>query len=73
MLQEKKTIQNGITLLAGISPEQMNEIKELIKKTQSEESRLLSFIGVKNLTDMSYKQAQTALFSLKKKATKANE
>ncbi|WP_273760974.1 ERF family protein, partial [Bartonella sp. AU16XJBT] len=66
----KEDDTDGITLLAGISPEQMNEIKELITKTQSEESRLLSFIGVKKLKDMSYKQAQTALFSLKKKQRK---
>ncbi|WP_375702205.1 ERF family protein [Bartonella sp. AA89HNZF] len=66
----KEDDTDGITLLAGISSEQMNEIKELIKKTQSEESRLLSFIGVKNLKDMSFKQAQTALFSLKKKQRK---
>ncbi|WP_375692301.1 ERF family protein [Bartonella sp. AP4SXKL] len=66
----KEDDTDGITLLAGISSEQMNEIKELIKKTQSEESRLLSFIGVKNLKDMSFKQAQTALFALKKKQRK---
>ncbi|MBB4077105.1 hypothetical protein GGR08_001422 [Bartonella fuyuanensis] len=69
----KEDDTDGITLLAGVSPEQMNEIKELIKKTQSEESRLLSFIGVKNLKDMSFKQAQTALFSLKKKQRKQME
>ncbi|CDO48082.1 ERF family protein [Bartonella tribocorum] len=69
----KEDDTDGITLLAGISPEQMNEIKELITKTQSEESRLLSFIGVKKLKDMSYKQAQTALFSLKKKQRKQKE
>ncbi len=58
---------DGNTLLSGISLKQMNEIKELIKKTQSEESKLISFVGAKNLTDMSYKQAQIALFALKKK------
>ncbi|WP_375659646.1 ERF family protein [Bartonella sp. MR30HLJHH] len=63
----KEDDTDGNTLLSGISPEQMNEIKELIKKTQSEESKLISFVGAKNLTDMSYKQAQIALFSLKKK------
>ncbi|WP_375652098.1 MULTISPECIES: ERF family protein [unclassified Bartonella] len=63
----KEDDTDGNTLLSGISPKQMNEIKELIKKTQSEESKLISFVGAKNLTDMSYKQAQIALFSLKKK------
>ncbi len=50
----KEDDTDGNTLLSGISPEQMNEIKELIKKTQSEESKLISFVGAKNLTDMSY-------------------
>ncbi|WP_425523233.1 ERF family protein [Bartonella taylorii] len=63
----KENHTDGNTLLSGISPEQMNEIKELIKKTQSEESKLISFVGAKNLPDMSYYQAQITLFSLKKK------
>ncbi len=45
----------------------MNEIKELMEKTQAKENDILAFIGVKNLTQMSYKQAQTVLFALKKK------
>ncbi|CDO48217.1 ERF family protein [Bartonella tribocorum] len=58
---------DGNTLIAGVTPEQMNEIKELMEQTQAKESDILSFIGVKNLTQMSYKQAQTVLFALKKK------
>ncbi|WP_273789957.1 ERF family protein [Bartonella sp. ML70XJBT] len=58
---------DGNTLIAGVTPEQMNEIRELIEQTQAKESDILSFIGVKNLTQMSYKQAQTVLFALKKK------
>ncbi|WP_142417227.1 ERF family protein [Bartonella massiliensis] len=58
---------DGNTLIAGVTSEQMNEIKELIEQTQAKESDILSFIGVKNLTQMSYKQAQTVLFALKKK------
>ncbi|EJF82924.1 ERF family protein [Candidatus Bartonella washoeensis] len=63
----KEDDTDGITLLSGVTPEQMNKIRELIEQTQADESKLLSFIGVKKFTDMSYKQAQTALFSLKKK------
>ncbi|WP_375639268.1 hypothetical protein [Bartonella sp. MF74HXZ] len=63
----KEDDTDGTRLLSGISIEQMNEIRELIEQTRSDKSKLLSFIGVKNFTDMSYKQAQTALFSLKKK------
>uniref|UniRef100_UPI0023601FA1 ERF family protein n=1 Tax=Bartonella sp. ML71XJBT TaxID=3019094 RepID=UPI0023601FA1 len=58
---------DGNTLIAGVTPEQMNEIRELIEQTQAKESDILSFIGVKNLTQMSYKQAQAVLFALKKK------
>ncbi|WP_273719160.1 MULTISPECIES: ERF family protein [Bartonella] len=63
----KEDDTDGITLIAGVTPEQMNEIKELMEQTQAKESDILSFIGVKNLTQMSYKQAQTVLFALKKK------
>ncbi|WP_144753871.1 ERF family protein [Bartonella saheliensis] len=58
---------DGNTLIAGVTSEQMNEIKEFMEQTQAKESDILSFIGVKNLTQMSYKQAQTVLFALKKK------
>lgn len=58
---------DGNTLLAGVLPEQINEMQELMEQTQSRESDILSFMEVKNLTDMSYKQAQTVLFMLKKK------
>ncbi|WP_208441684.1 ERF family protein [Bartonella raoultii] len=63
----KEDDTDGVTILAGISSEQMNEIKELMEQTQSKESDIISFIGVKSLTQMSYKQAQTVLFALKKK------
>ncbi|EJF88315.1 hypothetical protein ME1_00773 [Bartonella vinsonii subsp. arupensis OK-94-513] len=66
----KEDDTDGITLLSGVTPEQMNQIRGLIEQTQTDESKLLSFIGVKKFTDMSYKQAQNALFSLKKKQRK---
>ncbi|WP_442864035.1 ERF family protein [Bartonella sp. F02] len=45
---------DGNMLIADITPKQMNEIEELMEQTQSEKNKMLSFIGVKNLTDMSY-------------------
>ncbi|UNF52393.1 ERF family protein [Bartonella krasnovii] len=63
----KEDDTDGATILAGISSEQMNEIKELMEQIQAKESDIISFIGVKSLTQMSYKQAQTVLFALRKK------
>ncbi|WP_019219013.1 ERF family protein [Bartonella florencae] len=51
-------------------PQQINEIRRLIVQTQSEEAKVLDYVKVKNLTDMSEGQAQIVLHLLKDKQNK---
>ncbi|WP_375650069.1 ERF family protein [Bartonella sp. MU70NMGDW] len=51
-------------------PQQINEIRRLIVQTQAEEEKILAYVDVKKLDDMSEGQAQTVLHLLKKKQNK---
>ncbi|EJF77034.1 Uncharacterized conserved protein [Candidatus Bartonella washoeensis] len=50
-----------------VSHDMIIQIRQLIEQTQTEEANVLSFVQVKNLTDMSHKQAQRVLEVLEKK------
>ncbi|WP_039762707.1 recombinase RecT, partial [Bartonella queenslandensis] len=58
---------NQINENKPISHDMLEQIKELMDQTKTEENNVLSFIKVKSLTDMSYQQAQIVLDGLKKK------
>ncbi|CDO48600.1 ERF family protein [Bartonella tribocorum] len=51
-------------------PQQINEIRRLIVQTQSEEAKVLDYVKVENLADMSEGQAQIVLHLLKDKQNK---
>ncbi|WP_375652660.1 ERF family protein [Bartonella sp. AP19HLJMH] len=51
-------------------PQQINEIRRLIVQTQTEEEKILTYVNVKKLDDMSEGQAQTVLHLLKNKQNK---
>ncbi len=48
-------------------PQQINEIRRLVVQTQTEEEKILAYVNVKKLDDMSEGQAQTVLHLLKDK------
>ncbi|EJF87811.1 phage recombination protein Bet [Bartonella vinsonii subsp. arupensis OK-94-513] len=50
-----------------VSHDMLIQIRQLMEQTQTEEENVLSFVKVKNLTDMSHKQAQMVLEGLEKK------
>lgn len=51
-------------------PQQINEIRGLIVQTQSEEAKVLDYVKVENLADMSEGQAKIVLHLLKDKQNK---
>ncbi|WP_375657404.1 ERF family protein [Bartonella sp. CM120XJJH] len=61
---------DGNTPIKKAFPQQINEIRRLIVQTQAEEEKILAYVDVKKLDDMSEGQAQTVLHLLKKKQNK---
>ncbi|WP_455480180.1 ERF family protein [Bartonella sp. B23] len=64
---EEDTDGNPTEISKLASSERLKEINRLIKDTNSETEKVLSFAKVQNLTDMSEKKAQIVLEHLKKK------
>ncbi len=60
-------IRMGNTPIKKAFPQQINEIRRLIVQTQAEEEKILAYVNVKKLDDMSEGQAQTVLYLLKDK------
>lgn len=57
----------NITGMDQATPEQLKEIRELIKETKSDEARLLVFLEAKSLDELNDRQAKAALSALKQK------
>ncbi|WP_375667891.1 MULTISPECIES: ERF family protein [unclassified Bartonella] len=69
-LASKEDDTDGNPPIKKAFPQQINEIRRLIVQTQAEEEKILAYVDVKKLDDMSEGQAQTVLHLLKKKQNK---